>query len=412
MKWIFPIGISVGFWSLIGIVRYLFEKVFPKQKIKRKKLSRWPSKVAICLSAHDEQALIAKSIRSLISLVPPDQIFIASDGSIDKTAEISRRFGCNVLEINPGRGKAIALETLIKEFNLYKKFKFILIADADTIFPKNFLDKGLPFFLDKKVVVVTAYAKTQWYDGFRLSKKMYFISFRTRLWRMLQWMFVYGQSWRHLNVLPVIPGFASLYRSETLKKLKISVPGLAIEDFNLGFQVHKKKLGVIAHHPSVYATTQEPDNLRDYWKQVKRWNVGLFQTIRYWKMWPSFFWISLTIFLSEIILSTIFFLVLPVLIIFLSSYYFASIFTPFALEIGDYIDTYYFSLIDIFVLIFLFDYLLTLIVALKDKKPLLAFYGIGFNFLRFVDALILIASIRQGFFGRSSGKWESPHRIK
>ena len=125
MKWIFPIGISVGFWSLIGIVRYLFEKVFPKQKIKRKKLSRWPSKVAICLSAHDEQALIAKSIRSLISLVPPDQIFIASDGSIDKTAEISRRFGCNVLEINPGRGKAIALETLIKEFNLYKKFKII-----------------------------------------------------------------------------------------------------------------------------------------------------------------------------------------------------------------------------------------------------------------------------------------------
>ncbi len=225
-------------------------------------------------------------------------------------------------------------------------------------------------------------------------------------------MFVYGQTWRYLNVLPVIPGYASLYRSEILRKLKISVPGLAIEDFNLGFQVHKKKLGVIAQHPSVYATTQEPDNLKDYWKQVKRWNVGLFQTIRYWKMWPSFFWISLTIFLSEIILSTIFFLIVPFLILFLSSYYFAFIFTPFALEIGDYIDTYYLSLIDFLVLIFLADYLLTLIVALKDKKPLLAFYGIGFNFLRFVDALVVFASIRQGFFGSSSGKWESPHRVK
>jgi len=412
MKWVFPIGISVGFWSFVGIVRYVFEKIFPKQGIKRKKLNRWVAKTAICLSAHNEKDVIARSIRSLIRLVPPEQIFIASDGSTDRTAIISKRFGCNVIEINPGIGKAAALETLTRKFNLFKRFKFILIADADTIFPKSFLRKSLPFFLDKKVVAVSAHAKTKWYRGFRLSKKMYFVSFRTRLWRLLQWMFVYGQSWRYLNVLPVIPGYASLYRSEILRKLKISIPGLAIEDFNLGFQVHKKKLGVIAHHPSVYATTQEPDNLRDYWKQVKRWNVGIFQTIRYWKMWPSFFWVSLTIFLSEVILSTIFFLIVPLLILFLSSYYFAFIFTPFALEIGDYIDTYYFSLIDLFVLIFLFDYLLTLIVALKDKKYLLVLYGIGFNFLRFVDALIVFASIRQGFFGSSSGKWESPQRIK
>lgn len=411
MKWIFPIGLSMFFWSVVGLVRYTVEKKSSQPKLSRRKLKKKISQVAVCVPAHNEELVIKRTIQALNKLVDLDQIYVVSDGSRDNTVSITKSLGCSVLKLNPGLGKAGALEALIKKFKLFSRYKFILIVDADTIFPKSFLRRALPVFSNKKVSVVTAYAKTKWYRGFSLSDKMFIVSYRTRLWVLVQWFFTFGQTWRYTNVLPVIPGYASLYRVSVLKKLKIEVPGIAIEDFNMAFQLHKKKLGLIAHHPSIYATTQEPSNFSDYWKQVQRWNVGYLQTIKYWKFWPSFFWVSLGIFIVEIILGSIFYLLLPVLILLLLGLSFSSVVPSFLVDSGRYIDNNYISLIDLIVLTYLFDYLLSLIVAYSTKKYAIAIYGLGFIFFRFIDAVVFLVAIPKAFT-QSSGKWESPERIR
>ena len=221
---------------------------------------------------------------------------------------------------------------------------------------------------------------------------------------------MFGQTWHLTNVLPVIPGFASIYRTSVLKNLKIYVPGLAIEDFNLAFQLRKKKLGIIAHHPSAFATAQDPGNLRDYAKQVRRWNLGFFQTVRLYGIWPSFFWLSLGIFTLEVFSAAIFFIALPVLIFFLILPFFGQIVIPSYLPISAAISNYYITFWDIVFAVFAIDYLFTLFVAIKDKKPILLFYGLGFIFLRILDGLILLTTTPQAFFTKSRGTWVSPKR--
>ena len=424
MHWGFPLSISILFWSFIGIVRYFVDEKFKKKKkINRKKLKGMLSRVAICVPAHNEELVIEETINSLKRLVSIDQIYVVSDGSTDKTAEIVRFAGCNVLELTPGRGKAAALEALIKHFNLlgypktkgkltalHRPFRFVLIADADTIFDRNFLKLLLPCFENKNVVAATGYTSTKWKKHTKPQRKMYFISYRHRLYRVLQALLMYGQTWGVTSVNPVIPGFASMYRTSALKKLKIDIPGLAIEDFNLAFQVHKKKLGLHAYAPKAIAISQDPGNLKDYWKQLRRWNLGFYQTIKYWKIWPSFFWLSMGILSLEVILSAIFILLLPIIIFFASSIYFATVVPPWISGFGEIINKYYLTLLDIFVLVFLFDYIITLVVALKDKKYIMAFYGLGYPFMRYVDAIILLTSIPRAFLIKSTGRWESPTR--
>ena len=51
------------------------------------------------------------------------------------------------------------------------------------------------------------------------------------------------------NVVSIVPGFASMYRTRILGRHRHRAPGLAIEDYNMTFEVHAKNLGRIAFHP-------------------------------------------------------------------------------------------------------------------------------------------------------------------
>ena len=230
---------------------------------------------------------------------------------------------------------------------------------------------------------------------------------------MLQFFFMYGQTWKYTNVPYVIPGFATIYRSQTLKKLEIDTPGLLIEDFHLAFQFHRKKLGKIGYQPALIGWDQHPDNLIDYWKQVRRWNIGFFQTIKKNGIWPSFFWLSLGLFIVEVSLHAIFLLFIPFIALYWLSPWFLGglplydMFVDFYKQFGPFQNV---SLLDILVTIFLYDYGMTIVFGLMGKKPQFAIYGLFFFFMHFVTSLILISSIIPGFFGKSEGRWISPKR--
>ena len=213
----------------------------------------------------------------------------------------------------------------------------------------------------------------------------------------------------------VIPGFATIYRSEILQQIELDAPGLLIEDFNAAFEVHKKKLGKIGFHPSCIGWVQHPDSLRDYWKQVRRWNIGFFQTVRKNGIWPSFFWLFLWVFSLEVFLNSLFILSFPVLIpyLILSG-------NPVALSgLLPFVNTYRqfgpfqsVTLWDIILVQFIIDYAFTVIIGLINKKPQFIFYGLFFFFMHYVTALILISSLIPGFFRSSQGRWTSPTRRK
>ncbi|OGH16005.1 MAG: hypothetical protein A3C30_00905 [Candidatus Levybacteria bacterium RIFCSPHIGHO2_02_FULL_40_18] len=407
MKIAFPFSFNIIFWILVGILRYLTTNLF----VKRRKLPagvfrEMHKRVAVCLPAHNEEDVIATAIKSAKRVVPPMQIYIVSDGSTDRTAQIAKSLRCNLLINKKGLGKAKALKTLLKKFNVLRSYDYVIFVDADTKLDANYLNRALKYmYYHPETAALTAHANPYWRKKTQVSIPDFISAYRTRLYRILQMSFMYGQTWKYTNVNVVIPGFAALFRTSVLKKLRLDTPGVWIEDFNLAFQVHKKNLGTISYEPNISATYEDPNTLADYWNQVKRWNVGFYQTLRAQGIWPSFFWLSLTVFTFEFFFYSIFILTIPIALILLVLSKLNFIFVS-----GNSITSFLFPsgalyALEVFVILLIFDYIITIIVGLYDKKYRLILYGPFFILFQFLNSLILLSSIKKGLFGHSSGRW-------
>jgi cellulose synthase/poly-beta-1,6-N-acetylglucosamine synthase-like glycosyltransferase len=217
----------------------------------------------------------------------------------------------------------------------------------------------------------------------------------------------YGQTWKYTNTAYIIPGSPSIYRTSVLQHLEIDAPGLIIEDFNMTFEVRHKKLGLVGYNPKVSAVHQDPYTFRDYFKQLKRWNLGFWQTVKRHGIWPSIFIFSTYFFMLELMLYSIFLLFVPALIV----WFILSGFQPIPIPIfGSLAFASQLTFFDLIIGIFIVDYLMTIVVAFLEKKPSLLFYGIGFILLRYVDALVFLYSIPLSFITKSTGTWASPTR--
>jgi cellulose synthase/poly-beta-1,6-N-acetylglucosamine synthase-like glycosyltransferase len=401
-------GLSVSFWLFIGILRFLSEWIFchgPKEGRQRSMITR--EQVAVLVPAHNEEVSIGGTLQSLLQLVPREQIYVGSDASSDRTVELAHSFGCSVVDIRPNRGKARVLVELLRRFQILDRYQAVLFVDADTNVDAHYLEQALPFLNDPKVVAVAGHAIPRWELHRFVRWSSFFTAYRIRLYRVLQATLRYGQTWRYTNVTSIIPGFASLYRTSALRQIDIAAPGLIIEDFNMTFEIHHKKLGKIAYDPRIFAISHEPTSFRDYRRQVKRWNLGFWQTVRRHGIWPGAFWLAQGVFQVEMLLYGFFLLTAPLLLL-LSLF---AGFSPVVVALPDPLPlllVYHPS--DLFLGIFGADYLLTVIVAAIERKPSLLLYGLGFILLRAVDVFLYLWTLPLSFRVRSDGTWTSPRR--
>jgi len=396
------LGISMMFWSTMGLLRYLSENVLERAP-ERAVLPF--SEVAVVIPAHNEETALPKCIRALSRIISPAQIFVASDGSRDSTARIASAMGCNVLEIFPNGGKARALRDAITGNRLGQRFQAILIQDADSEIDPEFFDHALPLFNDPRVVVVAGHVLSRWPDPWRIRREMIFTAYRTRLYRLLQAVFQYGQSWRWFSVSYIAPGFTSMYRTSILDSIDIAAPGLVIEDFNMTFEVQRKRLGRIAYTPQARCSSEDPLCLADYRRQVARWYLGFWQTVRRHGFWPGKFWAALLPLLVELTVISLLLVAMPALVILQALTGLempAWSMTEFSLQPV--------SPAEAFVAFFCVDYLLTLAVATIDRRPVLLIYGFCFPFLRLIDAVLFLSGFARSFSARSDGRWISPAR--
>lgn len=101
-------------------------------------------KLAVVVPAHDEAAGIAACIESLLaSGAPPNgaRILVIADNCSDRTAEIARTAGAEVLERHDTerRGKGYALEMAFAHVLADPDVQAVIVVDADTEVAPNFL---------------------------------------------------------------------------------------------------------------------------------------------------------------------------------------------------------------------------------------------------------------------------------
>jgi cellulose synthase/poly-beta-1,6-N-acetylglucosamine synthase-like glycosyltransferase len=101
-------------------------------------------RLAVVIPAHNEQAVLANCIDSLLAsgtTQNPDDVFVIADNCTDETANIARAKGVSVLERHDeqNRGKGFALEFA---FNYLRRgYEAFVVLDADSVVPTGFLDE-------------------------------------------------------------------------------------------------------------------------------------------------------------------------------------------------------------------------------------------------------------------------------
>ncbi len=366
--------------------------------------------VAVLIAAHNEELVIDQTLAAIMELVPLASVHVVSDGSTDRTVEVARRTGANVIETKENLGKAGALQEAIQRFGLLDRFRAVMLLDADTRVQPGYFDAALPIFDTPDVVAVAGCVKT---DTDRKLSPVgnLLVGHRQRIYAIGQRVLKYGQTTRRFNATPIVPGFASIYRSEVLPRIEMNPPGLAIEDFNMTFEVYQKRLGKVGFTLSAVAVTQDPDNLHDYVRQTKRWALGLWQTVRRHPPRANLFTAMVGLLLFETVTSSLMLLMLPLLLVVFgvpelvggAQYWpwFAPVYTAVTTHVP--LSTVFFG-------IAVPDYALTVVVALLERRPRLLLCGFFFPFLRLADAAIGIYAIPMAWLSRSNGRWKSPTR--
>lgn len=403
------LGVNMTFWGSVGILRVLDERMRRRAKDGERALEVPLSEVAVMIAAHNEEAVIGASLGHLLELVPASNVHVVSDWSTDATVQIATDAGVNVVETPKNVGKASALVFAKDHFELLDKYKAVMILDADTKLDPRYFERALPMFDDPRVVAVAGCAHTWW------QRKMGFVgnvlvTHRQRVYLLTQHLLKYGQTWRGISATLIVPGFASMYRTDALRDIVINPPGLIIEDFNMTFQVHAKRLGRIAFHPGALAYTQDPSRLKDYIKQVRRWDLGLWQTIRRWLPRRPVFAATVVVTVIELVLSSLMLLLLPLLglaaaIAVIPGLHAGVVVTDTLAWVSAYLGFPYI----VYVMVGA-DYLLTGVNAVVERRPFILIAGLFSIPLRVIDAALALYTLPRAWLDASDGQWVSPTR--
>lgn len=243
--------------------------------VKRSVARHWPRrKMALLLPGHNEELIIATTIRSAIASGQNKRdIFVVDDASDDKTRKIAVELlgARNVLTVQRS-GKALAVKKAIKKFNIERDYQWLHVADADSVFCADYFRIFRKKLSNDYVVAI----------GFVQSLRGNWIS-TYRAWSYTYGQHVYRRVQSALGMISVFPGPVTAFRTDILSKLDINGSNLT-EDFDITLQVHRKKLGKIVYIPKAINYTQDPQSYHDFCKQSMRWYRGFFQGISEYKI--------------------------------------------------------------------------------------------------------------------------------
>jgi 1,2-diacylglycerol 3-beta-glucosyltransferase len=103
-----------------------------------------PCRVTVVVPAHDEEAGISDTVRSLLAVDYPQESFdvlVVADNCSDGTAEVARAAGAGVLVRNDTarHGKGYALHHAFEHVLARKETEVVVVVDADTLVSPNLL---------------------------------------------------------------------------------------------------------------------------------------------------------------------------------------------------------------------------------------------------------------------------------
>lgn len=237
----------------------------------------------VLIPAHDEEAVLGETLRSLSSQTrPPEHIVVIADNCSDTTAEVAREHGVEVVEtIGNTEKKAGALnQELAQRLPGTDGRDLVMVMDADSTISPEFLEVAVSLLEeDPDLIAVGGLFYGENGGGLvgQFQRNEY-----ARYQRVVA---------RRLNRVFVLTGTASIVRAYALRavadsrgRLIAGVPGkvydtLALTEDN-ELTLALKSLGAkMTSPPQCRVTTEVMTTWRALWRQRLRWHRGALENI-------------------------------------------------------------------------------------------------------------------------------------
>ncbi len=255
----------------------------------------WPM-VSVLVPAHDERAVIARSVAAMLRLdYPRFEVVVVDDGSTDGTLDAlaplrgDPRLRLVRKEVN--EGKAMALNDAIP----LTRGEILMCLDADAEPEADLLRYVVPHFDAARVAAVTGNPRVRNTDTFlaRL-QAMEFSSIISLLRRAQR---VWGR-------VVTVSGVVAAFRRSAVLDVGGFSPEMPTEDIELTWKLQKRFYDV-RYEPRAICWMTVPASWRGLYRQRRRWARGLMQVLhkhadvmRHWRfrrMWPVYVESSLSI---------------------------------------------------------------------------------------------------------------------
>lgn len=281
--------------------------------------------VTVLIPAHNEEKLIAATIKSLMEQDrKPERVIVVADNCTDQTVAVARGLGVEIFEsVNNVDKKAGALNQALNGIlPSLGENDTVMIMDADTVLRQGFIKTAVQHFTDDRGLSAIGglfYGEDRRGLLAQIQKNEY-----TRYAREIK---------RRKGLVFVLTGTASIFRGRSLRtvaeergKLLPGTPGQVYDTHALTedneLTIALKSLGALmSSHPECMVETELMPNLRALWRQRLRWERGAMENIatygitsttaRYWSqqlglaysvfaLWTYFFLIVLQIVSSDV----------------------------------------------------------------------------------------------------------------
>jgi len=246
--------------------------------------------VSVVVPCFAEEATLRDTVNALLALdYPAFEVIIVNDHSPDATARVAREylFDRRVRLINKtvNEGKAMALNDALP----FCRGEILLIIDGDIIVTPPVLKQMVPHFLSTRVAAVTGNPRVR--NRKSLLQHLQAVEFSSIV-------SMQRRAQRVLGRILTVSGAVLAVRRTALLEIGGFSSEMATEDMDMTWRLQMKYWD-IRYEPRAVVWMQVPLNIRELWKQRRRWSRGLAQALKRhreipfrWKlrrMWPIYY---------------------------------------------------------------------------------------------------------------------------
>ena len=316
--------VYVAIVGIINMIQMLMAMMFSAMYIKKAKFSDIKLykesynmiPISVIVPAYNEEEIVVQTIKSLLALqYLTYEIIVINDGSRDKTLKnVIKAFGLEKITVpikakiktNPLRGvyynpdypnlllvdkenggKSDALNAGIN----VSHYPYFVSLDADSLLDSDALIRiALSFMEYKYTVAVGGIIRVANGSEVKNGKviKLALPSSRLAVFQIVEYLraFLVGRTgWSILNTVLIISGAFGAFQKDAVIQVGGYTTNTVGEDMDIVVKLHKymrekKYKYKIVFLPDPICWTQVPESLGDLYKQRRRWQVGLIDTMK------------------------------------------------------------------------------------------------------------------------------------